>query len=589
MRERVADLLARLTGAEKIAMLHQYQPAVPRLGVEAFRTGTEALHGVAWLGPATVYPQAIGLASTWNPELVRAVGDATATEVRGFHDKDPVTHGLNVWAPVVNPLRDPRWGRNEEGYSEDPLLTSVMGTAYASGLRGDHPVYLKTAPTVKHFLAYNNETDRFTTSSSIRDRVLHEYEYPCHRGPIEAGAAVAVMPSYNLVNGRPAHLSPHLNDLRGWSEDEIAVLSDALAPSNVVDLQAYYDTRTAGYAALLKAGLDSFTDHEDDPQPAIGILTEALRAELITESDVDRAVGRVLSLRVRLGEFDPPGANPYATISQDVIANADHGALALEAARQSIVLLKNDRALLPLDAGRTGRIAVIGTHANVVFNDRYSGTLPYAITPADGLEAVHPGQIDRVEGVDRVTFRTGEWYLTVRPDGTAGGTAWWSELSEFDLFDWGRGLVTLRAAATGEYLAAGEGGELVVTDLMPGGRYVRELVEITHVPGGGCTLRNVALDRHLAVRRGGGFEFVEAEDDATVLALHVERDGVAEALDRAAGADVAIVFVGNDPHVNGRETQDRVDLDLPPHQAELVAAVRQVNPRTVLVVVSSSP
>jgi beta-glucosidase len=588
--ERVADLLSRLTTAEKIAMLHQYQPAVPRLGIAPFRTGTEALHGVAWLGPATVFPLAIGLASTWNADLVRAVGDATGTEVRGFHDKDPVAHGLNVWAPVVNPLRDPRWGRNEEGYSEDPLLTAVMGTAYASGLRGDHPVYLKTAPTVKHFLAYNNETDRFTTSSSVRDRVLHEYEYPCHRGPIESGAAVAVMPSYNLVNGRPAHLTPHLNeDLRSWTDEEVAALSDALAPSNVVDLQGYYATQVEGYAALLRAGLDSFTDHENDPRPAIAILTEALGAGLINESDVDRAVGRVLTMRLRLGEFDPPGANPYAEIKQDVIANADHGALALEAARQSIVLLKNDEALLPLDPERTGRIAAIGTHADTLFNDRYSGTLPYAITPVDGLKALHGNGVECVEGVDRVTLRAGDRYLTVQREGTVSGAAGWSEAAEFDLFDWGQGFVTLRVAATGEYLAVSEEGGLVVVGLMPGGRYVRELFEITHLSGEECSLRNIALDRHLAVREDGVVEFVEAADAATVLRLGVERDGLAQAISVAAAADVAIVFVGNDPHINGRETQDRVDLDLPPRQAELVRAVRRVNPRTVLVVVSSYP
>jgi beta-glucosidase len=144
---RVEDLLGRLTLEEKIGLLHQYQAAVPRLGLDAFRTGTEALHGLAWLGPAPVFPQAIGLASTWDPDLVRRVGAATADEVLAFHHKDPSGAGRNVWAPVVNPLRDPRWGRNEEGYSEDPWLTGVMGTAYALGLRGDGPV-LKTAPTL---------------------------------------------------------------------------------------------------------------------------------------------------------------------------------------------------------------------------------------------------------------------------------------------------------------------------------------------------------------------------------------------------------------------------------------------------------
>src|SRR3984885_8317025 len=177
LRERADDLLRRLTSAEKIAMLHQWSPGVPRLGIAPFRTGREERHGVAWLGPATVFPQAVGLGATWDPDLVRAVGTAVGEEMRALHRRDPAV-SLNVWAPVVNPLRDPRWGRNEEGYSEDPLLTARMAVAYCRGLRGDHPVYWRTTPLLKHFLAYNHETSRDTTSSVVRPRVLHEYELP---------------------------------------------------------------------------------------------------------------------------------------------------------------------------------------------------------------------------------------------------------------------------------------------------------------------------------------------------------------------------------------------------------------------------
>ncbi|HUQ60860.1 glycoside hydrolase family 3 C-terminal domain-containing protein [Lentzea sp.] len=562
LSQRVADLLGRLTTAEKIGMLHQWQPAVPRLGIAAFRTGTEALHGVAWLGRATVFPQAIGLASTWNPDLVRAVGDATGTEVRGLHHEDPVAHGLNVWAPVVNPLRDPRWGRNEEGYSEDPLLTSVMGTAYASGLRGDHPVYLKTAPTLKHFLGYNNETDRCTTSSSLRARVLHEYELPCFRGPVEAGAAVAVMPSYNLVNGRPAHLTPHIEDhLRGWGE--VAVVSDAWAPSNVAGLQAYLPDEATAHAAMLLAGLDSFTDHDADPSATAAHLTEALARGLITEEHVDRAAGRLLALRFRLGEFDPPDDNPYAAITGDVVDDAGHRALALEAARQSIVLLKND-GLLPL--GRGGRLAVIGTHANVLFEDWYCGTLPYSVTPLAGITKLHSGETAFVEGLDRITL-------------SAEGVD-----HVYDLAEWGGGVVTLRSVLTGRYLASTPEGAVVTERTMPGGWDVRELFELTRHDDGTCLLRNVVLGQHLTPDG-----FVADEAEATRWRLEVARSGVAEAVALAETADVAIVVVGNDPHINGRETQDRADLDLPPKQAELVRAVRRANPRTVLVLVSSYP
>src|ERR1700754_1902785 len=209
LAQRVDDLVGRLTLDEKISLLHQYQPAVPRLGIKLFKAGTEALHGVAWSNDidhgasvvqadGTTFAQPPGLASTWNPDLIKRVGDAVGDEARGFNAENPRVFGLNLWAPVVNLLRDPRWGRNEEGYSEDPLLTGAIATAYASGMRGDDPKHLKTAPTLKHYLANNNEIRRDTTSSNLRPRVKHEYDEAAFRPAIEADAATGVMASYNL-------------------------------------------------------------------------------------------------------------------------------------------------------------------------------------------------------------------------------------------------------------------------------------------------------------------------------------------------------------------------------------------------------
>ena len=204
MSKRIDDLMQRLTLDEKIALLHQYQPAIPRLDIGVFKAGTEALHGVAWsndyndngnvvTATATVFPQAVGLASTWDRALVRQIGSAVGDEARGMHARNPTVWGLNLWAPVVNLLRDPRWGRNDEGYSEDPTLTSAIATAYGSGLQGDHPTYLKTAPTLKHLLAYNNEVRRDVTSSNVPPRVLHEYDEQAFKPTIEADAATGIM------------------------------------------------------------------------------------------------------------------------------------------------------------------------------------------------------------------------------------------------------------------------------------------------------------------------------------------------------------------------------------------------------------
>lgn len=405
--KRVDDLMSRLTLDEKTAFLHQFAPAVERLGIAPFRTGQEALHGVAWMGPATVFPQAVGLGATWNEELVRRVGEAVSKEARAMRARDDRV-GLNVWSPTVNLLRHPLWGRNEEGYSEDPRLTSAVATAYTRGLRGDHPAYWRTAPVLKHWLAHNNETDRDTSSSSVRPRVLHEYDLRAFRDTVEAGAVAGVMPAYNLVNGRPNHLSPHLGrHLRTWTQEDLLVCSDAGAPSNLVDSEHYFDTHEEATAAALRAGVDSFTDHGTDSSKIVARVRGALEAGLLTEADVDAAVRRQLSVRFRLGEFDPEN-DPYSGAA-DTGADFDtpeHRALARDAAEQAVVLLKND-GVLPL-APET-RVAVVGLLADECKLDWYSGTLIHRSTPLEGLyERFGADRVSFAEGVDRVRLRTAD-------------------------------------------------------------------------------------------------------------------------------------------------------------------------------------
>jgi beta-glucosidase len=580
--ERADDLLSKLTTAEKVAMLHQRSPGVPRLGLAPFRTGTEALHGVAWLGTATAFPQAVGLGATWDPDLVQAVGTATGEEVRAKHRLDP-TVSLNVWAPVVNLLRDPRWGRNEEGYSEDPLLTGRTAVAYCRGLRGDHPRYLRTAPLLKHFLAYNNETDRETTSSVLRPRVLHEYDLPPFRAPIVAGLAVGVMPSYNLVNGRPNHVSPYLrSELRQWpgeqAGDELVVCSDAQAPSNLVDAEHYFADHPAGHAAALRAGVDSFTDHGEDSAVTIGRITEALQRGLLTPADVDRAVRRLLLLRLRLGEFDPD-LDPYAGLGADAIASPAHGELARQAARQAIVLLKND-GLLPLTPRPALRIAVVGPLADRLCEDWYSGIMPYQVTVADGIrEAVAPlgGEVACAQGADRVVLRA------IQPDGP--------KIGEFDVFGWGGNVVTLRSAANGRYLTVREDNSLAAEADRPNGWVVREAFVREPQADGSVLLRSAATGRYLAVDTVTGEPAANAPGAAAAqrFTWEVTEDGVEQAVRAMQGADTVVVVVGNDPLINGRETQDRTTLALPPPQQRLVEAARAASQRVVLLVMSSYP
>jgi beta-glucosidase len=570
--ERADDLLGRLTAEEKIAMLHQRSPAVPRLAMAEFWTGTEGVHGASWRDhggtgevlPATVFPQPPGIAASWDPALAGDIGRAVGREVRVLHGEHPQI-SLNVWAPVVNLLRDPRWGRNEEGYSEDPLLTALMGTAFSQGLSGDDiSGYLLTAPTLKHFLGYNNEDFRDLTSSGLRARVLNEYDLPPFRAPIEAGAATGVMPSYNLVNGRPAHVSPLLREIRDWTDKELLTCSDAFGPSNLAGGQHYFAGHPEAHAAALRAGLDSFTDQDGDGGFTAAQVTEALERGLITMDDVDRAVRRKLLIRLRLGEFDRDGG-PFATAAATADTEA-HRELARVAARRAAVLLSND-GLLPLAISQSAAVAVVGPLAGTLYEDWYSPGLPYQVTIAEGLAAAGAA-VTVHEGADRVR----------------------TDLGDFDVFDWGDDIVTLRrpamgspgagatagdasgeGTARGRYLTVTSDGTLAVTAGKPHGWTVRETFRRRLLPGGAALLASTATGQAFRLR------------------WDPLSDGVAEAVAAAREAGVAVVVIGNDPNIGGRETRDRTTLALPSPSDRLVREVTEACPRTVVVIMSSYP
>ncbi|MEU7510552.1 glycoside hydrolase family 3 C-terminal domain-containing protein [Streptomyces sp. NPDC042898] len=621
---RVDDLLERLTADERLALLHQFTPGVERLGLAAFRTGQEALHGVAWMGPATVFPQAVGLGASWHPELVRRVGEAVSREARAMRAKDGRV-GLNVWAPTVNLLRNPLWGRGEEGYAEDPALTSAIATAFTRGLRGDHPVYWRTAPVLKHWLAHNNEAARDTSSASVRPRVLHEYDLRAFRGAVEAGAVAGVMPAYNLVNGRPNHLSPYLEEeLRSWTEQELLVCSDAGAPSNLADSQGYFATHEEAVAAALRAGVDSFTDHGTDASVILGRLRGALERGLLDRADVDRAVRRQLTVRFLLGEFDPE-LDPYADESR--FDAPEHRELAREAAEAAVVLLKNEplgtpphEPLLPIAEG--ARIAVVGLLADACKLDWYSGSLLHRSTPFAGLrERFGPERVSFAEGVDRIRLRTASGTRLRVPEsggaaddvrGTEGAldpalVAGRTDLppltadaegSELALIDWGDGVLTLRAP-DGRYLSVAEDGFVRASADEPGGWVVQETFRLeahgdghllVHLGTGGYV--SVAADgvKVAADRESGGESGGESgRESAEVFSVETVERGEEAVARAAAGADVVIVVAGNDPHINGRETEDRTTLALPAHQDRLWRAAHAANPRTALVLVSSYP
>jgi beta-glucosidase len=382
--DRVRELIAQMTFAEKIQQLANDAPAIPRLGLAAYGYWSEGLHGVLTDG-ATSFPQAIALASAWDPELLARVASAISDEARGFNLKSG--KGLTYWSPVINMLRDPRWGRFEESYSEDPWLMARLGVAFVRGLQGSDPKYLKAVSTPKHYAGNNSEYNRHNGSSDIDEQLLHEYYLPAFAATVTESGAFSVMAAYNEVNGVPAAANPLLlkdilRDTWGFAG---YVVSDCDAVADIANSHHWTSTLAEAAARALLAGTDlncgrTYPDH----------LQEALDQGLIAESDVDRALTRVLRARFLLGEFDPASDVPYAAIGKDVIESQAHADLALEAARAAIVLLKND-GLLPLDRQTLHSLAVIGPHGDDVYLGGYSGNPSHRTSPLSGLRAALAG------------------------------------------------------------------------------------------------------------------------------------------------------------------------------------------------------
>ena len=548
-------LLEQLDTEEKIQLLHQFQPAMPRVGLGEFRTGQEALHGVAWCGVATVFPQPIGLAASWNPALLEAVGAAVGEQVRAFHHGDRPEVGLNPWAPVVDLLRDPRAGRNEEGYSEDPYLTGMLATAYCHGLGDERAGGWRTAPTLKHFLAYNHESHRVTSSAQVRPRLLHEYYLRAFEPAIRSGAAKAVMLSYNLVNGRPCHLSPYLaTPLRQWNPALVAV-SDAYGPSNLVGEQGYLPDHVTAHAAAVRTGLDSFTDQGADPRFTLETLRTALRRGVLSETELDGAALRLLRMRTRLRSATPAAAE----CSSSGDPEGRHSVLARRAVVESIVLLRNEETL-PLTAHRLGSLAVIGPLSDDVLLDWYSGTLPYRCTPRTAI-ATHVPRTRHATGHDRVHLRIGGKH---------------PHQGEYELQDWGDGLVVFRAPNR-MFLTRKDDGELVADQDQPNGWVVRE------------TFRLIRDRSRWPEQDPLALEHVASGERYPIESLRTLANGVDEAVTLAAGCDAAILITGNHPMVGARETADRTHIDLADRQRRLIRTIAAANPRTVLVLQSGYP
>ncbi|HLP03137.1 MAG TPA: glycoside hydrolase family 3 C-terminal domain-containing protein [Opitutaceae bacterium] len=418
--ERIDDLIARMTLEEKQSMMVNSTPGVPRLGIPKYDWWSEALHGVANAGHATVFPQAIGLAAMWNEsfhgEIAQVIGVEGRAKFNGYTGtslEGAIFRGLTFWSPNVNIFRDPRWGRGQETYGEDPFLTARLGVAFVHGLQGDHPDYLVAAACAKHFAVHSGpESLRHEFDATVAAADLHETYLPAFEALVREGRVEVVMTAYNALNGVPCSVHPLLYDLLGRWGFAGHVTSDC---GSVEDLSRSYKWAVddaAAQALTLRAGMNVRCGWAP---PA---LDEAVRRGLLTEAEIDRRLHDLLRTLFRLGFFDPKERVPFTRISPDQNDTPAHGALALRAARESLVLLKND-GLLPLDPRRLKRVAVIGPNATSVpaLNGNYNGEPSAPVTVLAGLKAaLEPAgvRVDYAHGCDYST-RPAEWRLIPHP------------------------------------------------------------------------------------------------------------------------------------------------------------------------------
>ncbi|MFP5394239.1 MAG: glycoside hydrolase family 3 C-terminal domain-containing protein, partial [Gammaproteobacteria bacterium] len=389
---RIENILSLMTPDEKIDALST-DSSVKRLGIPSFG-GTEGIHGIVRRGdqsfqsdriPTTQFVQPPGMGASWDPELVRQAAEVQSTEARYITQSDKYRKPILMqWGPQADLARDPRWGRSEEVYSEDPYLAGTMAAAFTRGLQGDHPRYWRGAALLKHFLANSNENGRGNSSSNFDERLLHEYYAAPFRMSFEDGGARALMASYNAWNGTPMGVHPLLNQLVVKQWGAYVVSSDGGAIGNLVKLYKRYPGQKEAAVAALKAGINQYLDTYKDE------LRAALKEGAISEPDLDTALARKLQVTLKLGLLDPAEGNPYAQIGAgpEPWLSEKHKAVSQQLALESIVLMKNAGAALPLSAASIKRIAVIGPHADNVRWDWYGGHPPYKVTALDGIKAI---------------------------------------------------------------------------------------------------------------------------------------------------------------------------------------------------------
>lgn len=590
-RERVTELITKLTTEEKIDLMCQYQDRVERLGIEPYKHGTEASHGVAWLGKATMFPQPIGLACLWDKALMEEIGQVIGTEARGFYDKDPEKNGLTLWAPTIDLNRDSRWGRTDEGYGEDPILVAALTSSLIRGMQGDNPEEYLTVPTLKHLYGNNNEINRGSSSTNISERIKREYYLKVFEIVIKESGVLSLMTAYNAVNGIPANIDP---DIQKIIRDEWKwpgfIVSDAGDVLSLISAHKYVETPEEAVSLSIKAGIDSITDDHDTCKKAI---KDALDQGMLEVTDLDRALNRTFLIRHVLGEFNKNSV--YGEISEGVIGSKNHGDLSLTAATKSIVLLKNSEQILPItDSDR--KISLLGNLSDRVYRDWYSGEFLYSVTPEEAMSTYFT-DIHTYHGNDIITIKDNLSGLYIGEDGLLTETP-----VTFEMEEWGWGAVTFRSTKRKKYLTCEENIIKGSSDDI-WGWFTKEVFYTT--PGDNIQIKSwnnadlIIENNQLSFKTTGeedGDFGITASTPLTPIyveegsfSIEVVDSGLDRALELAKNSETPIICIGNHPLINGKETIDRFDITLPERQKTLAMEVIKVNPNAILVVTGSYP
>jgi beta-glucosidase len=622
VEQRVDDLVSRMTLEEKVSQMMNGAAAIDRLGIPDYEWWNEGLHGVARAGYATVFPQAIGLAATWNTDLMFQVADVISTEARAKHQEfdrkgDHARYkGLTFWSPNINIFRDPRWGRGQETYGEDPYLTARMGVAFVKGLQGNDPKYYKVIATPKHFAVHSGpEPERHSFDAEASERDLQETYLPAFHATVVEAGAMSVMCAYNRTNTEPCCTNKYLNDkLRKEWNFQGYIVSDCGAIDDIYMRHKYVATEAQASALAVKAGTDLTCGRE------YRSLLQAVKDGLISEAEIDTAVKRLMTARFKLGMFDPPEMVPYARIPFSENDSPAHRQLSLQASRESIVLLKNQNNTLPLKKDLK-TIAVIGPSADNlgVLLGNYNGQPTKYVTPLAGIQAKVPNTkvlyspalyapgvvVEPIPSASLSSLRA-EYFNNRELKGEPTLVRADAQVN----FDWGamspaaginedgfsvRWTGKLQAPESGSYTIgiAGNGGMRLIVD----GKTVIEELQ---------NRRTRSVNKEIPLEAGHAYdirlEYFENNNQYAAAKLNwappsgdkrLQDDAIA----KARQADAVVMVMGITPSVEGEEMDvkvegfrggDRTEITLPKPQEELIKQVQALGKPVVLVLLGGS-